>query len=101
MENQTNNNSSTSGILSLVDRYPRILAWVVLSVGIIALLVYEARDIDLTATNWLALVIASIAVSGLCIWIVSWEDEDEQESLAENAELAEPASSPTPQKAEE
>lgn len=66
-------------VLNMLDTYPRISAWVVLSVGIIALLVYEARDVGLTTGNWVALIIASIVVAGLCIWIVSWEDEEETE----------------------
>lgn len=67
-------------LLTLLDTYPRLSAWIVLSVGIVGLLIYEARDVGLTAGNWIALILASIAVSGLCIWIVSWEDEDEAEA---------------------
>lgn len=99
-ENQTNNHSSPSGILSIIDRYPRIFFWVVMSVGVIALLVYEARDVDLTATNWFALIVASIAVSGLCIWIVSWEDEDEIEASEAPAQAAEMPEETTTQEAE-
>lgn len=69
-------------LVSVIDRYPRISAWIVLSAGIIALLVYEAQDVDLTTSNWLALIVASIAISGLCIWIVSWEDEEVEEESA-------------------
>jgi hypothetical protein len=54
-------------------------------VGCVALLVYEARDVGLTTGNWIALIVATIAVAGLCIWIVSWEDEE-----AETAEQASP-----------
>jgi hypothetical protein len=64
-------------LVTLLDTYPRLSAWVVLSVGIVGLLIYEAREVGLTTGNWIALILASIAVSGLCIWIVSWEDEDE------------------------
>jgi len=64
-------------VLHLLDTYPRVSAWVVLSVGIVALLIYEARDVGLSAGNWAALIIASVIVAGLCIWIVSWEDDDE------------------------
>ena len=63
--------------LELFDAYPRLSAWIVLSVGIVGLLIYEARDVGLTAGNWIALIIASVLVAGLCILIVSWEDEDE------------------------
>lgn len=66
-------------LIRLVETWPRLSAWIVLSVGCIALLVYEARDVGLTAGNWAALIIATVLVAGLCIWIVSWEDEDEQE----------------------
>lgn len=75
-----NNLPVIGSLLGILDRYPRISAWVVLSVGVIGLLVYEARDVGLTTQNWIALVIASILVSGLCIWIVSWEDEEEAAS---------------------
>jgi hypothetical protein len=63
-------------IINVFDTYPRISAWVVLSIGIVGLLVYEARDVGLTTGNWIALVVASIIVAGLCVWIVSWEDEE-------------------------
>ena len=58
--------------------HPRLAAWIVLSVGMIILLVIEARDIGLLATQWIALVVACILVAGACIWIVSWEDSDEE-----------------------
>lgn len=64
-------------MVRLIERWPRLTAWIVLAVGCIALLVYEARDVGLTAGNWIALIVATVAVAGLCIWIVSWEDSDE------------------------
>lgn len=67
-------------LIRLVEAWPRLTAWIVLSVGCVALLVYEARDVGLTAGNWIALIVATVLVAGLCIWIVSWEDEDEEES---------------------
>lgn len=64
-------------LIAILDKYPRISAWVVLSVGMVGLLIYEARDVDLSVTNWIALIVASVLVAGLCIWIISWEDEEE------------------------
>lgn len=61
--------------------HPRIAAWVVLSVGMVALLVVEARDVGLEPLNWVSLIIMTVLVAGACIWIVSWEDEDESEPL--------------------
>jgi hypothetical protein len=57
--------------------HPRLAAWIVLSAGMATMLVIEARDVGLLATQWVALVVATILVAGLCIWIISWEDEDE------------------------
>jgi hypothetical protein len=68
------------GLLNIIDHYPRLSAWVVLSAGVLGLLFYEARDVGLTTRNWIALGVASIVVSGLCIWIVSWEDEEALEA---------------------
>lgn len=77
MEQRIRNTPVLGSVVGLIDKYPRLSAWVVLATGIVALLIYEARDVDLTTTNWLALIVASVLVSGLCIWIVSWEDEEE------------------------
>ena len=65
--------------------HPRIAAWIALSAGMVALLVIEARDVGLTAGNWIALIVATILVAGLCIWIVSWEDIDEDASASDAA----------------
>lgn len=77
MEERLKEMPVVGNVITIIDTYPRISAWIVLSVGIVGLLIYEARDVGLTTTNWIALIVASILVAGLCIWIVSWEDEEE------------------------
>jgi hypothetical protein len=57
--------------------HPRLAAWIVLSLGMVILLVVEAKDVGLLATQWLALVVATVLVAGACVWIISWEDSDE------------------------
>jgi len=57
--------------------HPRVAAWIALSLGMVILLVVEAKDVGLLATQWLALVIATVLVAGACVWIISWEDADE------------------------
>lgn len=59
--------------------HPRLAAWIVLSIGMIILLVIEAQNIGLTAFNWIALIVACIGVAGACVWIISWEDADEED----------------------
>jgi hypothetical protein len=60
--------------------HPRFAAWIVLSVGMIILLVITARDVGLLPGQWIALLTACVLVAGACIWIISWEDSDEEET---------------------
>ncbi|MCS6872431.1 MAG: hypothetical protein RML95_01130 [Anaerolineae bacterium] len=64
-------------LLAFAEARPRLAAWIVLSLGIVILLLIEARDVGLMIGQWIALIVASVIVAGLCIWIVSWEDKDE------------------------
>ncbi len=69
--------------------HPRISAWVVLSVGMVGLLVYEARSVGLLPSQWIALIVTTILVAGACIWIISWEDEDDPaEDVAEASAMS-------------
>jgi hypothetical protein len=69
-------------------RHPRLAAWIVLSLGMVILLIVEARDVGLLPTQWLALVVATVLVAGACVWIISWEDRDEAAPEAPKAETA-------------
>lgn len=66
-----------------IMRHPRFSAWVVLAGGMVALLVYEARNVGLETSQWIALIVATVLVAGACIWIISWEDQDDPENAAE------------------
>ena len=44
----------------------------------VAIISYEARDVGLLWGQWTALIIATIAVAALCVWIISWEDDEEE-----------------------
>lgn len=77
-----------------VVKHPRLSAWVFLSVGMIILLVIEARDVGLLPGQWLALLVACILVAGICIWIVSWEDADEEDDQQPVVKSDAPAEQP-------
>ena len=70
-------------VVKWVMHHPRVSAWVVLAAGMVALLVYEARNVGLLPSQWVALIVATILVAGACIWIISWEDKDNPEDEAE------------------
>ena len=83
------------GVKWAID-HPRISAWVVLAVGMVGLLVYEARNVGLQPSQWLALIVATVLVAGACVWIISWEDQDDPDEVAE----ADAATEETAQEAE-
>jgi hypothetical protein len=80
-----------------IKAHPRLTAWIVLALGMNAMLVYEARSVGLLAGQWLALIVATTLVAGLCVWIIGWEDDDEDDP-ANNATVAEPAKPAPPKK---
>jgi len=66
---------------NLVDwakAHPRLAAWIVLGLGMDAMVAYEARDVGLLATQWIALIVVTTLVAGLCVWIIGWEDDPEE-----------------------
>ncbi len=69
-----------AAIKGFAERHPRLTAWIALAIGMVAILLWSARDVGLTPSQLLALVIATIVLAGLCVWIISWEDEEEEAS---------------------
>ncbi|NCF67548.1 MAG: hypothetical protein GWP61_16405 [Chloroflexi bacterium] len=65
-----------------ITRHPNLTAWIVLALGMVGLLVYEARDVGLVASQWFWLIVVTILVAGAAIWIISWGD-DEESAIAE------------------
>lgn len=61
------------------ETHPRLTAWIVLALGMIILLAIEARDVGLLAGQWIALIVATVLVAGACIWIITWDDDEEEE----------------------
>jgi hypothetical protein len=50
-----------------------IVAWVVLAIGMVAMLLYAAKDVGLLPTQMAALVVATVLLAGACVWILTWE----------------------------
>ncbi|MBN1921799.1 MAG: hypothetical protein JW892_11170 [Anaerolineae bacterium] len=67
-------------IKAFITQHPQWTSWIVLSIGMVIILVWSARDVGLLAGQWAALIVATIAVAGLAVWIIGWEDEDEDEA---------------------
>jgi hypothetical protein len=62
-----------ASLIEWTRRHPSVLAWLALSLAMVAVLVWEARDQNLMPNAWIALVVATVLVAGACVWIVNWE----------------------------
>ena len=66
-----------------IKKHPNLTAWFVLALGMVIILVVEARDVGLENSQWFWLIIVTILVAGAAIWIISWGDDEDTESLEE------------------
>jgi hypothetical protein len=58
----------------LWNGHPNLLSWVALAVGMVVIVILAARNVGFLPGQWAALIAATIALAGLCVWIISWED---------------------------
>lgn len=66
-------------VVRWVEEHPRLSMWIILATGMIIILYLEAKDVvGIQPGNWAWIIGATIAVAGLCVWIVTWEDEEEE-----------------------
>jgi len=61
-------------IRGFFSRHPRIAMWIVLALGMVIILLWASKDVELLVRQRLALVAATIGLAGLCVWIVGWEE---------------------------
>ena len=72
-------------VVEFYNRHPKLVAWAVLAIGMVVMLLWSAKDVGLLPLQTLALVVATIGLAGLCVWIIGWEDTDEEEAGKEQA----------------
>ncbi len=60
-----------------IMRHQNLAAWFVLALGMVIILLFEARDVGLEGMQWFWLVLITVLVAGACIWIISWGDDEE------------------------
>lgn len=74
-----------------LEAHPRISAWIVLALGMNIIFVISGRDVGLLPSQWAWLLTAMTLVAGLCIWIISWEDEPEKDEAVPQQAAQSPA----------
>jgi hypothetical protein len=74
-------------IKRFAGNHPQITSWIVLAIGMVIILVWSAQDVGFTPGQWTALIITTILLAGACVWIIGWED-DEDEAEPQPSEAA-------------
>lgn len=80
------------GIKNFASNHPQISSWIVLAIGMVIILVWSARDVGFTPAQWLALIITTILLAGVSVWIIGWEDDDEEAEAEDQAIQDQPSS---------
>lgn len=62
-----------SSLREFFGRHPRLGAWLALATGMVLILLWAAKDVELLATQRATLVVSTIVLAGLCVWIIGWE----------------------------
>jgi predicted tellurium resistance membrane protein TerC len=62
-----------------VNRHPQLAAWFVLAVGMVAILLWAAKDVGFEVGQWAVLIVTTILLAGLCIWIIGWNGQEQDQ----------------------
>ena len=71
----------------LWHEHPGLASWGLLALGMVVIVVIAARDVGFRPGQWVALIVATVLLAGLCIWIIGWEDKgiDEEERTLDSS----------------
>jgi hypothetical protein len=72
------------------NTHPNLFSWALLAVGMIIIVVIAARNVGVKPGQWAALLGATVALAGLCVWIIGWEDHDDEETSLLPGEMPHP-----------
>ncbi len=59
--------------------HPQITSWVVLAIGMVIILIWSAKDVGFTPSQWAAVIVTTILLAGASVWIIGWGDDDAAE----------------------
>ena len=61
------------GARTWVARHPLLVSWLILAIGMVAMVIYASRDVGLLPSQLATIVVATILLAGACVWIINWE----------------------------
>lgn len=56
------------------EEHTRLSMWIILAIGMVAIMIWAAWNVGFNPSQWAWLVVITIALAGLCTWIISWEE---------------------------
>lgn len=62
-----------SSLMQRLRNHPNAVMWLLLSLGMVAMVLYAAKDVGFLFYQTLVLVVATVILAGLCVWIINWE----------------------------
>jgi len=62
-----------SKIARLFDTHPRLMAWLLLAIAMLAIFFVASHNLSLELSQSAAMAAATVVLAGLCVWIVFWE----------------------------
>ena len=89
------------GMKNFASNHPQITSWIVLAIGMVIILVWSARDVGFTPGQWVALIVTTILLAGVSVWIIGWEDDDDEVVEVEEQAVEEQANSAREERATE
>ncbi|MCS7259166.1 MAG: hypothetical protein NZ765_00085 [Anaerolineae bacterium] len=69
-------------IRNFARRHPQIVAWIALAIGMVIILIWSAKDVGFTPTQWAALIVTTILLAGACVWIIGWGEEEDEDATS-------------------
>ncbi len=58
-----------------IRRHVQVSAWIILSIGMVVIMLWSAREVALLPGQRLALMAVTVLLAGLCVWIVGLETD--------------------------
>jgi hypothetical protein len=62
-----------STVKSFPASHPYLAAFALLAIAMQGVLYWATRSLSLAPTQYGAIAVATVALAGLCVWIVTWE----------------------------
>ena len=78
------------GIKKFAGNHPQITSWIILAIGMVIILIWSARDVGFTTGQWAALIVTTILLAGACVWIIGWEDDEDEDDMVDEVESVKP-----------